>query len=35
MPVMEAPDYSQGMEILNSLYRQGVRADPHAAFVSA
>jgi uncharacterized protein len=34
MPVMEDPDYSQGMEILNSLYQQGVRADPHAAFVS-
>jgi len=34
MPVMEDPDYSQGMEILNSLYQQGARADPHAAFVS-
>jgi hypothetical protein len=34
MPVMEDPDYSQGMEILNSLYQQGVRADPNAAFVS-
>jgi hypothetical protein len=34
MPVMEDPDYSQGMEILDSLYRQGVRADLHAAFVS-
>ncbi|MGO8863110.1 MAG: DUF459 domain-containing protein [Acidimicrobiales bacterium] len=34
MPVMEDPDYSQGMEILNSLYQQGVRADPNAVFVS-
>jgi hypothetical protein len=34
MPVMEDPDYSQGMELLNSLYQQGVRTDPHAAFVS-
>jgi hypothetical protein len=34
MPVMEDPDYSQGMEILNSLYQQGVRADPNAAFAS-
>jgi uncharacterized protein len=34
MPVMEDPDYGQGMEILNSLYQQGVRADPNAAFVS-
>jgi uncharacterized protein len=34
MPVMEDPDYSQGMEILNSLYQQGVRADPNTAFVS-
>ena len=34
MPVMEDPGYSQGMEILNSLYQQGVRADPNAAFVA-
>ena len=34
MPVMEDPDYSYGMEILNSLYQQGVRADPNAAFVT-
>jgi hypothetical protein len=34
MPVMEDPDYSQGMETLNSLYQQAVRADPNAAFVS-
>jgi hypothetical protein len=34
MPVMEDPDFSQGMEILNSLYQQGVHADPNAAFVS-
>jgi hypothetical protein len=34
MPVMEDPDYSQGMEILNSLYQQGARADPNATFVS-
>jgi hypothetical protein len=34
MPVMEDPDYSQGMEILNSLYQQGVRDHPNAAFVS-
>jgi hypothetical protein len=34
MPVTEDPDYSQGMEILNSLYQQGVRADPNAIFVS-
>jgi hypothetical protein len=34
MPVMEDPDYSRGMEILNSLYQEGVRADPKAAFVS-
>jgi uncharacterized protein len=34
MPVMEDPDYSQGMETLNSLYQQGVRADPDATFVS-
>jgi hypothetical protein len=34
MPVMEDPDYSQGMEVLNSLYQQGVRSDPNAAFVS-
>jgi lysophospholipase L1-like esterase len=34
MPVMEDPDYSQGMEILNALYQQGVHADSNAAFVS-
>lgn len=34
MPVMEDPDYSQGMETLNSLYQQGVRTDPNAVFVS-
>jgi hypothetical protein len=34
MPVMEDPVYSQGMETLNSLYQQGVRADPDATFVS-
>jgi hypothetical protein len=34
MPVMEDPGYSQGMEILNSLYQQGVRAEPNAVFVS-
>jgi hypothetical protein len=34
MPVMEDPAYSQGMENLNSLYQQGVRADPEAVFVS-
>jgi hypothetical protein len=34
MPVMEDPEYSQGMENLNSLYQEGVRADPEAAFVS-
>jgi hypothetical protein len=31
---MEDPGYSQGMEILNSLYQQGVRAEPNAVFVS-
>jgi hypothetical protein len=34
MPVMEDPDYSQGMENLNSLYQEGVRANPEAVFVS-
>jgi lysophospholipase L1-like esterase len=34
MPVMEDPDYGQGIEILNSVYQQAATANPHAAFVS-
>jgi len=34
MPDMEDPAYSQGMEMLNSMYQQEVRGDPHAAFIS-
>jgi hypothetical protein len=34
LPIMQQPSYSQGADVLNSLYRQAVSSEPHAAFVS-
>jgi hypothetical protein len=33
MPIMQQPSYSHAMQILNSLYLEGVSADPKATFV--
>jgi hypothetical protein len=34
MPIMQQPSYSQGMQILNALYLEGVTSEPSATFVS-
>jgi lysophospholipase L1-like esterase len=34
MPIMQQPEFSEGMLVLNSLYRQGTASDPNATFLS-
>jgi hypothetical protein len=34
MPIMQQPSYSQGMQILNALYQEGVTSEANATFVS-
>lgn len=34
LPIMQEPYYSQGVQVLNALYRQAVISEPNATFVS-